>query len=99
MSEEYEYAKRLAVSLREQHWPENTGWEPLPDLMGVLTQIDNMSTLMRDQAEQIFQLRSDEEMRIVQAYRRGADWMRENPDCSEFLSKASYDYADKVQHT
>ena len=49
MTEEYEYAKRLAESLAREHWPENTGWEPLPDLLGVLTQLDNMTTLMRDQ--------------------------------------------------
>ena len=40
---EYEYAKRLAIYLWEKHYrdiaPE---WEPLKDLMGVLTQIDNM---------------------------------------------------------
>lgn len=58
MTEEYEYARRLATSLANEHWPDNTGWEPLPDLMGVLTQIDNMTTLMRDQKRQIEILRS-----------------------------------------
>jgi hypothetical protein len=40
----YGYAKRLAVAIWEQHYkgvaPQ---WKPLDDLMGVLTQIDNMT--------------------------------------------------------
>lgn len=37
------YATQLAVSLSNQHYP-NPDWSPLPDLMGVLSQIDNMTT-------------------------------------------------------
>jgi hypothetical protein len=40
----YGYASRLAVAIWEQHYkgvaPQ---WKPLDDLMGVLTQIDNMT--------------------------------------------------------
>lgn len=57
MTSEYEYAKRLAESLVSNHWPDNVGWEALPDLMGVLTQIDNMTTLMDDQKREIERLR------------------------------------------
>jgi hypothetical protein len=36
------YATRLAVALWEKHWKDQApDWKPLPDLMGVLTQIDN----------------------------------------------------------
>ena len=42
MKKEYNYAVRLAYWLKEKHYKDNTGWEPEPDLMGVLSQIDNM---------------------------------------------------------
>jgi len=42
---EYEYAKNLAIYLWETHYKTDTPeWEPCEDLMGVLTQIDNMIT-------------------------------------------------------
>jgi hypothetical protein len=38
------YATRLAVALWERHWKEDApNWRPLPELIGVLTQIDNMT--------------------------------------------------------
>ena len=40
---EYEYAKDLAVRLWQTHYKADAPeWEPCEDLMGVLTQIDNM---------------------------------------------------------
>jgi len=37
------YATRLATCLWETHWKAaSPDWKPLPDLMGVLTQIENM---------------------------------------------------------
>lgn len=40
----YGYASRLAVAIWEQHYKDvATQWKPLDDLMGVLTQIDNMT--------------------------------------------------------
>ena len=42
-TEEYIYAKRLAKHLWENHYKKKAPeWEPLPDLMGILSQIDNM---------------------------------------------------------
>ena len=41
----YGYAKRLAVAIWEQHYKDVAPqWKPFDDLMGVLTQIDNMTT-------------------------------------------------------
>jgi len=41
------YATRLAVAIWEKHWKDQSpDWQPLPDLMGVLTQIDNMTSGM-----------------------------------------------------
>lgn len=40
----YQYALNLANSLRERLFPDNTNWRPLGDLLGLLTQIDNMTT-------------------------------------------------------
>ena len=43
----YEYAARLATALWEKHYKRfSPNWSPLPDLMGVLTQIDNMTAGM-----------------------------------------------------
>jgi hypothetical protein len=40
----YGYAKRLAVAIWEQHYKATAPqWKPLDDLMGLLTQIDNMT--------------------------------------------------------
>jgi hypothetical protein len=44
----YGYAKRLLEAFVAEHFPPNPDWKPLPDLMGVLTQIDNASTIARD---------------------------------------------------
>lgn len=38
-----EYARQLAIAIHAKYYPEVTQWKPLPDLMGVLTQIDNMT--------------------------------------------------------
>jgi hypothetical protein len=47
-SAELRYATRLAWSLWEKHWKTVApDWKPLPDLMGVLTQIDNMVANLR----------------------------------------------------
>ena len=40
------WAKTLATLLREKHYPENGSFELLPDLLGVLTQIDNMTSAL-----------------------------------------------------
>ena len=49
----YGYASRLAVAIWEKHYKdESPQWKPLDDLLGVLTQIDNMTTgLTRQQPE------------------------------------------------
>lgn len=40
---EYEYARQLAVYIWERDFKESApDWEPLPDMFGVLSQIDNM---------------------------------------------------------
>jgi hypothetical protein len=42
---ELEYATQLATWTWEKHYRDDSpDWRPLPDLMGVLTQIDNMLT-------------------------------------------------------
>jgi hypothetical protein len=53
----YGYASRLAVALWEKHYKDIAPqWKPLDDLMGVLTQIDNMAsglTRLAQQAEPV----------------------------------------------
>ena len=37
------YAQRLAATIWEKHWKQDApNWKPLDDVLGVLTQIDNM---------------------------------------------------------
>ena len=44
MKNEYEYARDLAICLWKTHYKTDAPeWEPCDDLMGVLTQIDNMT--------------------------------------------------------
>lgn len=44
----HRWATELAISMAKRFYPEVTQWKPLPDLLGVITQIDNMTTgLMR----------------------------------------------------
>lgn len=43
MSEELEEATRIAISIWSDHYADTApGWDPLDDLLGVLSQIDNM---------------------------------------------------------
>ena len=49
----YPYASRLAASIWERHYKgEAPNWKPLDDLMGVLTQIDNMATGLTRQGQE-----------------------------------------------
>jgi len=48
------YARRLAQSIWTKHYNIVEEWKPLDDLIGVLTQIDNMTSgLTRQQAEPV----------------------------------------------
>ena len=38
------YAKTFAIAIHAKHYAEVTQWRPLPDLLGILTQIDNMTS-------------------------------------------------------
>jgi hypothetical protein len=44
VSPEHTYALTLAEAIHRKHFPEVTQWKPLPDLLGLLTQIDNMTS-------------------------------------------------------
>lgn len=49
----YGYASRLAVAIWEKHYKDAAPqWKPLDDLMGVLTQIDNMTSGLPRLAQQ-----------------------------------------------
>ena len=42
------YATDLACNIYQKHFEKTApNWEPLPDLLGVLTQIDNMASGMK----------------------------------------------------
>lgn len=43
-SDSFRYALELAVSLHKKHFCECVDWEPWDTLIGLLTQIDNMTT-------------------------------------------------------
>jgi hypothetical protein len=58
---EYEYVKQIAVHLWTRYYKaESPQWEPLPELTGVLTQIDNMiAGLNREALEAKVSLKAD----------------------------------------
>ena len=67
-TEEYRYARNLLVHFVEEHFPHNPNWRPLPDLIGVLTQIDNAITIARDYKARIVEME------------RPLKWTVSNPD-------------------
>jgi hypothetical protein len=56
-------ALRQATSLLEifvtENFPPNPDWKPQPDLLGVILQLDNASTIARDYRAEIETLRAD----------------------------------------
>jgi len=49
LAEARAYAHNLAISIYGQHYlDESPNWRPLPDLFGLLTQIDNMYAGLRN---------------------------------------------------
>jgi hypothetical protein len=59
------YAESLASSLARKHYPEAANLEPRPDLMGVLSQIDNMTTgLVRAPAPTVSGLTEEERAKL-----------------------------------
>ena len=74
--EAYGYASRLAVAIWEKHYKDTAPqWKPLDYLIGVLTQIDNMTSGLTRQAQQEEPQTLDEAMRLpramAQAYENG----------------------------
>ena len=52
LQDAFDYAKGLAIVLHKQHYPEIVHWRVDDDLLGVLTQIDNMTAgLVRSDVE------------------------------------------------
>ena len=65
------YARSLAAAITHKHFPENTEWKPLPDLIGILTQIDNATCgLVRAPAPLA---QSTEEVEAIRARHEAAD--------------------------
>lgn len=42
----HRWVTELVCNLAKKHWPEVTRWKPLPSLLGVITQLDNMTAGM-----------------------------------------------------
>lgn len=42
------YMRNLLIAFVGEHFPDNDGWKPMDDLVGMLTQIDNASTIARE---------------------------------------------------
>jgi hypothetical protein len=51
--DELGYATRLLEHFVAEHFPHNPDWKPLPELIGVLTQLDNAITIARDYKEKL----------------------------------------------
>ena len=68
------YATTLAVSLHAQHFSEAAQWEPLPDTLGLLTQIDNMVVGLR---ERIAELENEAREQALQALASEGQWIEQ----------------------
>ena len=83
----YQYALHLADTLHERHYPANTGWRPLGDLPGLLTQIDNMiagfgpTQVIRDKALDEACARADKAEAERDALRAALDSIANNTCC------------------
>ncbi len=71
------YARGLAVTCAEKHWKDNApNWRPLDDLVGILTQLDNMlsgmdrASTVDAQAEKIAELERDK-ARLIALLKKG----------------------------
>lgn len=70
------YLHGLLTSFVREHFPENKGWQAFPDLIGMLTQIDNASTIASEYQARIKAL---EEallplLNAAQGLSHGSDW-------------------------
>lgn len=67
LAKAYDYALHFARAFMAKHYPENTKWEPLPDLIGILTQLDNMSTIASQFSDELAKVRevNAEQARII----------------------------------
>lgn len=92
------YATTLAVSMHKQHYAETApNWQPLLDLVGLLTQIDNMYAGLRNDLEAmkvenkrlvgmpLAQLKEDRERAIAEVE---CLWMAIQSHCSAATIKA-----------
>ena len=72
LSDVHGYATRLATAIHAKHFAEVTQWNPLPNALGVLTQIDNMTSglVMRERAP----LSTKELLRMYDDC--GSDWCK-----------------------
>jgi hypothetical protein len=72
--EELGYATRLLEHFVAEHFPHNPDWKPLPDLIGVLTQIDNAITIARDYKARLA-AQPASPLRVEDARHEVANWM------------------------
>ena len=87
----YNYAENLLRSFVSQHFPPNPDWRPLPDLLGVLTQLDNASTITRD-------LRAENE-RLLEAleFLMKTKWKSVDKDNMEFEGRITYSQLERAR--
>ena len=70
------YASSLAETLHDKHYSRSVSWKPMPDLLGLLTQIDNMvagiiGTATATPSDKIAEAaRVPEVARVVEAYKQ-----------------------------
>lgn len=90
----HRWATELAASMAKKHFPEVPQWQPLPDLLGVITQIDNMTTgLVR--AQPVSGALDERELpRLPEpAIKRGSNMECGFADCDYFTEDDMTEYA------
>lgn len=80
------YLRNLLTSFVQEHCDPVLEWAPLPDLWGMLTQIDNAITVTRDRQSEIVRMRKALERLIEAADNMG--WKTNLSDADEAISEA-----------
>jgi len=81
---------RVLVHFVREHFPENTTFKPFDDLIGLITQFDNASTIAREYASRIHVLEADnaaQDARIKELEKINANLMGDDEDRPRYTTK------------
>jgi hypothetical protein len=93
ISNEYRYAKEFATIVHARCYPESPQWQPLPDLFGLLTQIDNMFCGLERKPTPTDTARAEDVVDLCKAIQENTH----SPRCWSEIEKAIRNYAAPIR--